>query len=112
MDELNSALDRVISTIKESDEYKKCLELREKMKDNEDITLMIENVKRLQKEYVKSGYSEDTKKKLDEVVEKLNQIPLYVMYNQELDKVNIKIDYVRESLNDYFYQLLNEKNDN
>lgn len=110
MEELNKALDDVIFTIKDSKEYKKCTQLRKQMNDNKEIVRLIDEIKKLQKEYVKSNYDSDIKKKLDYVEEELYRIPIYVIYNQELNKVNEKIDYVRDSLNDYFYNLLNEEN--
>lgn len=110
MEELNRALDDVIFTIKESKEYQNCIQLKNKMQGNEDIVRLVDEVKKLQKEYVKSNYDSDIKKKLDYVIEELDSIPIYVIYNQELNKVNEMIDYVRDTLNEYFYKLLNERN--
>ena len=45
---------------------------------------------------------------LDEVKNKLNEIPIYVIYNQNLEKVNEMINLVKDELNTYFDNLLNE----
>ena len=106
---LNNKLEDVIDCIKESSEYKKCLELQNKMNDNDEIKELINNIKVLQKKYIKSNYSESVKNELDEVTCKLNNIPIYVSYLDNLEKVNYKIEYVKDYLNDYFVNLLNNK---
>ena len=106
---LNNKLEDVIDCIKESSEYKKCLELQNKMNDNDEIKELINNIKVLQKKYIKSNYSESVKNELDDVTCKLNNIPIYVSYLDNLEKVNYKIEYVKDYLNDYFVNLLNNK---
>ena len=49
------------------------------------------------------------KKELDECEAKLNEIPIYNIYLEKLNQVNDMIDYVKDSLNNYFDQLLNKK---
>ena len=109
MEKLYKALDEVIFCIKDSNEYKMCLSLKDKMSTNDEIVSLVEDVKRLQKEYIKKGHDSDVKKRLDEVNNRLNDIPIYNVYLSNLEKVNEKIEYVKDSLNDYFYKLLNEK---
>ena len=109
MEKFYKALYDVVNCIKESDEYKLCLSIKEDMKDNEEISKLIEDIKSCQKEYVKSNYDESIKVRLDELNEKLLSIPIYSVYNDNLKIVNEKIDYVKDTLNDYFYNLLNEK---
>ena len=43
----------------------------------------------------------------DENIEKLNTIPIYVVYMQYLEKVNEMINLVKDELNDYFVDILN-----
>jgi len=105
---LNNKLDDVINCIKESSEYKKCLELQTKMNDNTDIIELVKKIKLLQKKYIKSNYSSDVKTELDEVTEKLNSIPIYASYLENLEKVNYKIEFVKDYLNNYFVDLLNK----
>lgn len=109
MENLYKALDEVILCITESKEYEMCISLKEKMKDNEEINKLVNKVKELQKKYVKSSYNEEIKKELDLINKRLEEIPIYHIYLSNLEKVNEKIDYVKDSLNDYFYKLLNEK---
>lgn len=105
---MNKALDDIVSYIKTSDDYKKCVELKEKMSQNKELCSLIEEIKTTQKKYVKSNYDDNIKVKLDNLENKLNEIPIYVIYMQHLSKVNEMINLVKDELNDYFYKLLNE----
>ena len=59
--------------------------------------------------YVRSNYDSEVKKELDALEERLEEIPIYVIYLENLMKVNEMIDMVRDSLNDYFCELFNKK---
>lgn len=104
---MNKALDDLVNYIKDSNEYKTCIELKNKMSSNSEINDMVNKVKELQKKYIKSNYDSDTKKELDAVKNQLNEIPIYVVYNQNLEKVNEMINIVKDELNTYFDKLLN-----
>ena len=109
MEKLFNKLDEVIECITDSLEYKNCISYKEQMTNNEEITELVKKLKILQKKYVKSNYDSKIKEELDEVTTRLNSIPIYNMYLSNLEKVNYKIEYVKDSLNDYFYNLLNKK---
>ena len=102
--QLNKAIDDVISVIVNSKDYQQCLQLKDKMKKNQELMKLIEDLKKAQKEYVKSGIE---KEKIDSLEEELYQFPIYVVYMEHLEKVNDMLSYVEEDLNDYFYQLMN-----
>lgn len=104
---VNKELDEIITYIKNSSNYKKCISIKKKMSSNSEICKLIEDVKFLQKKYVKSSYmDQDTKKLLDMYEERLNQIPIYVLYNNYLREVNDMIDLVRDEINDYFTDIV------
>lgn len=105
--QLNKALDDVINCIIESDDYKKCEEIKKQMNNNTELMELIDKIKKLQKKYVNTN-DDDTLIELKELEEKLNSIPIYVIYMQYLDRVNEKIEYVKDELNDYFYKVLND----
>jgi cell fate (sporulation/competence/biofilm development) regulator YmcA (YheA/YmcA/DUF963 family) len=109
MENVLNNLEEVITTIKESKEYKNCILLKEKMDSNIDIKDKVKRIKLLQKKYIRSGKDKDIKKELDNLEEELNNIQIYKVYLENLEKVNYMIDYVKDSLNDYFTDLLNEK---
>lgn len=108
MEKLNKSLDEVVLCIKNSKEYKKCIELKEKMKSNDEINSLVKEIKLKQKKYIKSN-DPNILSELNELEEKLNSIPIYHVYNENLEKVNSYINYVKDELNDYFIELLNKK---
>lgn len=109
MENVNNKVDELIDYIKNTNDYKMCLKLRSQMNNNKELIDLINEIKKLQKKYIRGNYDDSLKKELDEKNETLLSIPLYVVYNQHLARVNEMIDYVKESLNDYFYNLLNNK---
>ncbi len=105
MEELN----KIIEYITNSEEYQNTLRLKEQMNHNSELINLIEDVKKLQKEYIKTN-SDDIKKKLDDKVSTLEEYPIYKSYNDNLEKVNQMISYVNDELNDYFERIVNESN--
>ena len=103
---MDKAIDEVINCIINSPEYIECLDIKKKMDNNTEIIDMIKQVKLLQKKYLRTN-SLEVKEKLDELESKLNEIPIYYIYNKKLEIVNEKINYVKDELNDYFDKLLN-----
>ena len=110
MENVNKAIDDLVSYITHTKEYERCISLKKQMSENEEITTLINKIKRLQKEYIRSNYDSKIKEELDLLEERINSIPVYHMYNDSLEKVNEMITFVKDSMNDYFYELLNKKN--
>lgn len=109
MENLYKKLDGVILCIKESNEYKNVIDIKKKMDSNEELKKKINDIKLLQKKYVKSNYDSSVKKDLDKLNDELLEVPIYRIYLDNLSVVNEKIEYVKDSLNDYFYNLFNKK---
>lgn len=103
---MNKELEEVINTIINSDDYKSCIQLKEKMSTNKEICELVDKIKVLQKKYVREN-GEEVLEELKPLEERLNEIPIYVIYMQHLEKVNEMINYVKDELNDYFYKVLN-----
>lgn len=99
-------MEEVINCIIDSSDYKKCVYIKEQMRNNRELMKLIADIKNLQKKYVKTN-SDEVLRELKELEEKLNSIPIYVIYMQHLEKVNEKINFVRDELNDYFDKLFN-----
>lgn len=104
---MDKALEDVINCIKNSPEYLECIDLKKKMDSNEEITKLIKDIKVLQKKLLRTD-SIEVQEELDSKINRLNEIPLYSIYNQKLNVINEKISYVNDELNDYFYKVLNE----
>lgn len=109
MENLYKKLDDVILCIKESNEYKNVIDIKKKMDSNEELKKKINDIKLLQKKYVKSNYDSSVKKDLDKLNDELLEVPIYRIYLDNLSVVNEEIEYVKDSLNDYFYNLFNKK---
>ncbi|MBQ9018955.1 MAG: YlbF family regulator [Bacilli bacterium] len=108
MEELNKSLDEVVNVIKNSKEYKMCISLKQQMDSNSEISSLVKEIKLKQKKYIRENNS-NILSELKEKEEKLNSIPIYHIYLENLEKVNYMINYVKEELNDYFDNLLNKK---
>lgn len=108
MEKLNKSLDEVVNTITNSKEYKKCLELKKKMDSNEEINSLVKEIKLKQKKYIKSN-DPNILSELKSLENRLNSIPIYHIYLDNLEEVNKMINYVKDELNDYFQELLNKK---
>jgi len=80
-------LDEVVNTIKNSKEYKTCIELKSKMDSNEDINSLVKEIKKLQKKYINTNDS-NIKMKLDELENRLNEIPIYHIYLDNLENTS------------------------
>ena len=106
VNQLNKELEEVINTIINSYDYKSCIQLKEKMSTNKEICELVDKIKVLQKKYVREN-GEEVLEELKLLEERLNEIPIYVIYMQHLEKVNEMINYVKDELNDYFYKVLN-----
>ena len=108
MEKLNKSLDEVVNCIKNSKEYNKCIELKEKMDTNSEINSLVKEIKLKQKKYIKSN-DPNILEELKILEDKLNNIPIYHIYLDNLEVVNNMINYVKDELNDYFDNLLNKK---
>ena len=107
VNQLNKAIDEVVEVITSSSDYKNCIELKKKMSNNQDICELVEQIKKLQKKYVLENDSKILTE-LKSLEDRLNNIPIYVIYMQHLEKENEMINYVNDELNNYFYQVLNK----
>ncbi|MBP5678619.1 MAG: YlbF family regulator [Bacilli bacterium] len=106
MENVSKALEDVIQVILDSPDYQTCISLKKQMSENKEITELIEKIKILQKKYIRSEYDSSVKKELDSYQKQLDDIPIYHIYSESLERVNWMIDTVKESMNDYFSSLL------
>ena len=106
-DKIEKRLNVIINYIMSTEEYKNCIKIKEQMKNNSDITDLINKIKKLQKLYIRKN-SEEIKLELDKNNERLSSIPIYNEYINNLEKVNEMIDLINDELNNYFYQKIND----
>ena len=101
------SLEQLIEYIKNTEDYKQVLVLKNDIDNDKELKKLIEEVRTYQKKYVKSSFNEEIKKELDKKLEELNSNKLFVTYSYHLDKVNDMIKLVKDELNEYFYQITN-----
>lgn len=102
-------LNELVEYIKQTQEYKNIIHIKEQMNNNKELLTLIKELKLIQKEYIKTNYSnKKIKEELDNKRKKLTSIPIYNEYIYNLEKVNEKLNYIEEELNEYFYKIFNE----
>ncbi len=106
--EILEKVDALIDCIMRSDMYQQHLLIRKKLEQNPSLMKKIEDIKALEKTYVRSHFTEeDVKKKIDQQMDELKQIPLYKSYEQSLEEINDLLTMLNQGLNDTFDDLLN-----
>ncbi len=105
--EAEQKLDDIINYIINTKEYINCISIKEKMDKNESLKKKINEIKSLQKKYIRTN-DEKIREELKLKESELNKIPIYVEYNNNLEVVNEMINLVKDELNDYFYNKLNQ----
>lgn len=107
--ELKESLKEIIDEIKLSKYYQDYLRIEEKIKENEEITNLIKEIKDLQKELVKKDYYKKDLSVIEEEynnkLEELNSYPLYQSYLESQRKVNEKLQYVRVEIQSFFDEI-------
>ena len=109
-DEIEDKALELIKLIKDSNDYKEYLKVKEKIKTKECIIEKINKVKVLQRYYVKSAYLDNKiKQELDRELTNLESIPLYKEYLSKEKKINNILINIKEGLNIIFEDILNNK---
>ena len=93
--------------IENTKEYRRVLELKRDMEKSSKVVELIDEIKKVQKEYVKNSDNEELAKTLKTLEKKLEEIPIYSEYIKNLEKVNDMIFVIKEELNDYFDKKIN-----
>ncbi len=98
----------IVDYFKESFDYQRYLKIKEKMNRNNKIKVLVTEIKTLQKRIVNHpDLKDDLEKEIDQRLEELKQIPLYNEFLSLQEELNENIDYVKNTLNNYFNNLLN-----
>ncbi len=102
--EIDEKIDEIINEIETSDIYQKYLSLKEKIKENKELMMMINKVRLMQKDVLHQKAKES---ELEELINELNNHPLYREYNNTLYEINNTYGIIENSLNNYFEKILN-----
>lgn len=110
-EEIKNKAQKLVDAIKEDKNYKEYMYLRKELKDDEDIMIKIEQIKKLQKEYVKKAYiDKDIELKLEKLNKELEQEKLYKDYLDKEKEINNILININEGLNVMFNNILNRNN--
>lgn len=96
-------LDEIINEIETSEEYKKYLVLKDEIKKNKELVLLINKVRQLNKDYSHKLVKKD---ELDRLTNKLNNHPLYREYLNTISVINNELSIVENAINNYFRKKL------
>ena len=97
-EELLNTLDELIYLIKNMPNYKRYIELKKKMSNNNEIMNIIRDIKKIEQSIVKKEYNKldfsDEEKSLSTLKSKLKEYPIYLEYS-----------YLQEDLNNDFQNI-------
>lgn len=98
--------------IKEDKLYQDYMKLRQELKKDENITQTIEEIKRLQRKYVKTNYQDkEVLEKINNLTNELEKIPLYAIYQQKEEELNNNLVFINEGLKDTFSSIVDYEQD-
>lgn len=104
-------VDKIIEFIKESDDYKDYIYLKDKLSKHEKANNLINEIKKLQKQAIKQEVNKMDTKELDNKIkdnlDKLNKIPLYRDFIDKQELLNDYYQTIKERLDEYFYTKMN-----
>ena len=105
MNHILEKTDELVSLIIESSEYQKYQDIKEKMKKDEEVMGLIEEVKSLQKEAVKKSIKNEDVEELDKTIEEklviLNKIPIYQEYLDVEEEINVTLQTIKNTIENY-----------
>jgi len=110
-DKILTKTDEIIDIIKNSEEYKKYIEVSSKLKEHKEIMTLIDEVKTLQKKLVKEkSLKRDITSIDEEINKKLEQLegyPIYLEYIYLQEDLNNSIQLVKEGIENYINNITN-----
>lgn len=109
-DEILNKVDELVILLKESPEYLRYKEIVEQMKKNDEIMMLIKNVKKNQKEIVNLEYRGSNTSNIENIlfnsIETLNSYPIYQEYSYLLSDLNYMFQCVKNILEEYINDVL------
>lgn len=108
-EEIKEKCEELVKALKEDKKYIEYIRLREELKNNKDIMNKMQEIKSLQKRYIKSAYlDKDIELKLKELNKELEKNTLYKDYISKEKEINNILMTITEGLNITFINILNK----
>ena len=102
--EILNKIDEIINLIENSSEYQKYLSLKKDLDNDKEITLLISEIKILQKDVV---HHLDKKELLNKKINELESIPLYREYQNTVASLNNTYAIIEQRINNYINKKVN-----
>lgn len=102
--EILAKVDEIIALIKESDDYQKYLSLKKELENNQEINLLINEIKLLQKDVV---HHLEKKDHLQEIIKELEEKPLYMEYQNIVYEINNSLAVIENQINQFIDHKIN-----
>lgn len=102
--EILNKIDEIINLIENSSEYQKYLSLKKDLDNDKEITLLISEIKLLQKDVV---HHLDKKELLNKKLKELESIPLYIEYQNTVASLNNTYAIIEQRINNYINKKVN-----
>ena len=102
--EILNKIDEIINLIENSSEYQKYLSLKKDLDNDKEITLLISEIKLLQKDVV---HHLDKKEILNKKLKELESIPLYREYQNTVASLNNTCAIIEQRINNYLNKKVN-----
>ena len=102
--EILNKIDEIINLIENSSEYQKYLSLKKDLDNDKEITLLISEIKILQKDVV---HHLDKKEILNKKINELESIPLYREYQNTVASLNNTYAIIEQRINNYINKKVN-----
>ncbi len=108
MDDIKKDIDKLFDEFESSSLYQKYLSVEKQMLANENITSLLDEIRRLQKIFANTK-DKNVELKIESLYDSLKEIPLYQSYLIIMDEINQKLYGVKEIFEKYFSDLLSLK---
>lgn len=105
--EIEDKVIEINNLIKESDNYKKYLSLKEIIKNDKEINEYLDYITRIKKLLANNIDVQNNKILLEKYNNLLNNNPLYREYKNTLDEINNTYNIIETTINNYFKDKLN-----
>ncbi|MDD3241933.1 MAG: YlbF family regulator [Bacilli bacterium] len=104
-------VDNIVEYLKDSEDYKRYIELKSYMEKDQDINILINDIKILQKKAVNDEYKGINVSEIDKEIERkvtiLNNSIIYQEFIEVQGRLNEVFQNIKFILDKYFFDILN-----
>ena len=103
---IKTKIEELVELIKQSDDYKRYIYLKEELSKNKELMKIINKVKKKEQERVNKEYRKEQTKDLEEEIEslkdELNSYPDYLEYSYLQEDINDNLQNIRKIIESAF----------